>query len=267
MTDALPETMTVIDISTPGGPEVLVPAQRPVPRPGPGEYLIKVAAAGLNGADISQREGRYPMPPGAPDILGLEVSGTVVAAGPGASRWKVGDALCALVAGGGYAEYCLAPRSQCLPIPHGLDLVQAASLPEVVMTVWINVFEHGALKPGETLLVHGGSSGIGTTAIQLAHRLGARVLATAGTRREMRRLHQARRGAGDRLSPGGFRRRDQAGHRRPPASTWLLDMVGAPVSRAQSRAAQMNGRVVMIAMLGGVKTEIDLRAIQASTRC
>jgi NADPH:quinone reductase len=164
-----------------GGPQSLVAERRPVPEPGPGEVLIKVAAAGLNGADLAQREGRYLMPPGAPDILGLEASGTIAAMGEGVKAWRVGDQVCALLAGGGYAEYCVAPEEQCLPIPDGLDLIEAAALPEVVLTVWANVFEHGSLRAGETLLVHGGSSGIGTTAIQLAHVFGARVFATAGT--------------------------------------------------------------------------------------
>jgi NADPH:quinone reductase len=164
-----------------GGPQSLVPERRPVPEPGPGEVLIQVAAAGLNGADLAQREGRYLMPPGAPDILGLEASGTIVAVGEGVKGWRRGDRVCALLAGGGYAEYCVAPEEQCLPIPDGLDLVEAAALPEVVLTVWANVFEHGALRAGETLLVHGGSSGIGTTAIQLGRVFGARVFATAGT--------------------------------------------------------------------------------------
>jgi len=262
MTAALPETMTVIDIRQPGGPDVLVPARRPVPRPGPGEYLVKVAAAGINGADLSQREGRYPMPPGAPDILGLEVAGTVVAAGPGTSRWKLGDPLCALVAGGGYAEYCLAPEVQCLPVPRGLDLVQAAALPEVVMTVWVNVFEHGALEPGETLLVHGGSSGIGTTAIQLARLLGARVLATAGNAEKCAAC--VKLGAERAID---YRAEDFVAVTKQVTGgagvDVVLDMVGADYLARNLDLLKMNGRLVMIAFLGGVKTEIDLRMIQA----
>jgi putative PIG3 family NAD(P)H quinone oxidoreductase len=261
MTDALPATMTVIDIRKPGGPEVLVPTQRPVPRPGPGEYLVKVAAAGLNGADVSQREGRYAMPPGAPDILGLEVSGTVAAAGPGTSRWKVGDKLCALVAGGGYAEYCLAPEGQCLPVPRGLDLVQAGALPEVAMTVWINVFEHGALKAGETLLVHGGSSGIGTTAIQLGRLLGARVLATAGNAEKCAAC--VKLGAEHAFD---YRKQDFAAGTKLATDgagvDVILDMVGADYLARNLELLKMNGRLVMIAFLGGMKTEIDLRVIQ-----
>ena len=266
MTDALPETMpetmTVIDVSKPGGPDVIVSAKRPVPRPGSGEYLIKVAASGVNGADLSQREGRYPMPPGAPDIMGLEIAGTVVAAGPGTGRWKVGDRLCALVIGGGYAEYCLAPEVQCLPIPAGLDLVQAAALPEVVMTVWANVFEHGALKPGETLLVHGGASGIGTTAIQLARLLGARVLATAGNPDKCAAC--VRLGAERAID---YRQEDFVAAAKQATGgagvDVILDMVGAEYFNRNLELLKPNGRIVMIAFLGGYKTEVDLRMIQS----
>jgi len=262
MTDKLPATMTVIDISRPGGPDMLVPATRPVPQPGPGEYLVKVAAAGVNGADISQRKGRYPMPPGAPDILGLEVAGTVVAAGPGTSRWKLGDRLCALVLGGGYAEYCLASEAHCLPIPAGLDLVQAAALPEVVMTVWVNVVEHGALKPGETLLVHGGASGIGTTAIQLARRLGARALATAGNADKCAAC--VKLGA---VRAIDYRQEDFVAAAKQATGgagvDVILDMVGADYFTRNLELLKPNGRLVMIAFLGGYKTEIDLRMIQS----
>jgi putative PIG3 family NAD(P)H quinone oxidoreductase len=262
MTDVIPETMTVIDVSKPGGPDVIVPAKRPVPRPGFGEYLIKVASAGVNGADLSQREGRYPMPPGAPDIMGLEIAGTVVAAGPGTTRWKVGDRLCALVIGGGYAEYCLAPEVQCLPIPAGLDLVQAAALPEVVMTVWANVFEHGALKAGETLLVHGGASGIGTTAIQLARLLGARVLATAGNPDKCAAC--VRLGAARAID---YRAEDFVAAAKQATGgagvDVILDMVGADYFGRNLELLKPNGRLVMIAFLGGYKTEIDLRTIQS----
>jgi NADPH2:quinone reductase len=262
MTNAIPATMTVIDISRPGGPDMLVPAKRPVPQPGPGEYLVKVAAAGVNGADISQREGRYPMPPGAPDILGLEIAGTVVAAGPGASHWKLGDRLCALVLGGGYAEYCLVSEMQCLPIPAGLDLVQAAALPEVVMTVWVNVFEHGALKPGETLLVHGGASGIGTTAIQLARLLGARVLATAGNADKCAAC--VKLGAARAID---YRQEDFVAAAKQATGgagvDVILDMVGAEYFTRNLELLKPNGRLVMIAFLGGYKTEVDLRMIQS----
>lgn len=178
---AVPERMRAVEIGGAGGPEVLRPVERPVPRPGPGELLIRVAAAGVNRPDVLQRLGLYPPPPGASDLPGLEVAGTVAAVGEGVSGWREGDALCALVAGGGYAAYCVAPAPQCLPIPRGLSAVEAAGVPETFFTVWSNVFERGALKPTESLLVHGGTSGIGTTAIQLAKAFGARVFATAGS--------------------------------------------------------------------------------------
>src|SRR5437016_12535884 len=181
MTTTVPEQMRYIDMAAPGGPEMLVLATGPVPRPATGEVLIRVAAAGINRPDILQRTGNYPPPPGASPILGLEVSGTVVALGAEVTGWHEGDAVCALVAGGGYAEYCVAPAPQCLPIPRGLDFIQAAAIPETFCTVWTNVFERGRLVVGESLLVHGGSSGIGTTAIQLAHVRGARVFASAGS--------------------------------------------------------------------------------------
>jgi NADPH2:quinone reductase len=171
-------TMTAIDPAAPGGPEVLVPVTRPVPVAGPDAVLIRVHAAGINRPDVLQRLGRYPMPPGAPTIMGLEVAGEVVTAG---GRWQVGDRVCALVAGGGYAEYCVAPAGQCLPIPDGLDFVAAAGLPETYFTVWSNLFERGRAVAGETILVHGGTSGIGTTAILLGKAFGLTVIVTAGS--------------------------------------------------------------------------------------
>lgn len=174
-------SMTCIEISNPGGPEVLVEAVRARPEPAPGEVLIQVVAAGINRPDCIQRTGAYPPPPGASDIPGLEVSGTIVGLGDGVTEWSIGDAVCALLAGGGYAEFAVTPASLCLPIPGTLDMIQAAGLPETYFTVWHNVFERGALKPGDTLLVHGGSSGIGTTAIQMARALGATVYTTAGS--------------------------------------------------------------------------------------
>ncbi|MBL8254565.1 MAG: NAD(P)H-quinone oxidoreductase, partial [Candidatus Competibacter sp.] len=180
MTLNLPETMTVIEITEPGGPEKLVPNRRPVPQPAPGEVLIQVATAGVNRPDCLQRQGGYPPPPGASDIPGLEVAGTIAALGEGVDGWRIGDPVCALLTGGGYAEYCTAPAPQCLPIPTGLTLQQAAALPETFFTVWSNVFDRARLQPGETLLVHGGTSGIGTTAIQLAKALGSRVFVTVG---------------------------------------------------------------------------------------
>ena len=165
MSDELPEIMDVVEIAEPGGPEVLVAAGREVPEPGPGEVLIKVAAAGINRPDVMQRTGNYPPPPGAPDIPGLEVAGEVVRVGPGVDGLALGDRVCALVAGGGYAEYCLAPAVLCLPAPKPLSMTEAAALPETFFTVWTNVFQRGGLRGGESILIHGGSSGIGTTAI------------------------------------------------------------------------------------------------------
>src|SRR6202166_63142 len=177
----LPATMTAIAIRAPGGPEMLVPEQRPVPTPGVGEILVKVAAARVNRPDVMQRRGLYPPPPGAPDIPGLEIAGTVVACGADATRWKAGDRVAALVVGGGYAEYCVAVEGHALSIPAGLSAPEAAAIPETFFTVWHNVFQRGGLKAGETLLVHGGSSGIGTAAIQLARNFGARVIVTVGS--------------------------------------------------------------------------------------
>src|SRR5215208_2548748 len=173
--------MIAIEIREPGGPEVLVPVERPTPDAAPGDVLIKVAAAGVNRPDVLQRRGHYPPPPGASDIPGLEVAGTISAVGDGVAGWRIGDEVCALVAGGGYAEYCVAPAPQCLPVPRGLDLTAAAAVPETFFTVWTNVFERGRLAAGESILIHGGSSGIGTTAIQLARARGARVFASAGS--------------------------------------------------------------------------------------
>jgi NADPH2:quinone reductase len=177
----IPAAMTVIGIKAPGGPDMLVPMERPVPQPGDGEILVKVAAAGVNRPDVMQRMGNYPPPPGVTDIPGLEIAGTVVARGAGATRWQVGDTVTALVSGGGYAPYCTAHETHALPLPQNLSVIAAAAIPETFFTVWHNAFERGGLKPGETLLVHGGSSGIGTTAIQLAKALGSRVITTAGS--------------------------------------------------------------------------------------
>jgi len=178
---ALPDGMTAIAISRPGGPEVLVPTTLPVPQAGAGEVLVAVAAAGVNRPDVLQRQGGYPPPPGAPETPGLEIAGEVVAVGPGVRRYRPGNRVCGLVAGGGYAEYCVVAEANALPIPGDLSLVEAAGLPETFFTVWTNVFTRGGLKAGETLLVHGGSSGIGTTAIMMAKVWGARIFATAGS--------------------------------------------------------------------------------------
>src|SRR5277367_2321745 len=177
----IPSTMTAVEIREPGRPEVLTPVERPMPHPAAGEILIEVHAAGVNRPDLLQRQGHYPPPPGASDIPGLEVAGTVAALGEGVTGWAVGDAVCALLAGGGYATYAAVPAVQCLPVPDGLSMVEAAALPETLFTCWTNLVDSGHLKAGETVLIHGGASGIGTTGIQLAKGLGARVFATAGS--------------------------------------------------------------------------------------
>ena len=257
MTVALPAEMTAITIPTPGGPEALVPQRRPMPKPGAGELLIKVAAAGVNRPDVLQRQGNYAPPPGATDIPGLEIAGEVVASGGEAGPWKVGDKLCALVAGGGYAEYCVAPAPQCLPVPRGLDLIQAAAIPETFFTVWTNVFERGALKPGEVFLVHGGSSGIGTTAIQLASQLGSRVIATAGgaDKAAACRSLGAERAVDYRSEDFVVAAMEMTQGR---GVNVILDMVGGDYFARNLKCLAMEGRIVQIAFLKGSKVELDL---------
>ena len=256
MASELPDSMTAIEIKAPGGPEALTPTLRPVPRPGPGEVLIQVTAAGVNRPDVLQRQGGYPPPKGASDIPGLEVAGTVVALGPGATRWREGDELCALVAGGGYAEFCAAPEAQCLPIPAGLDRVRAAALPETFFTVWTNVFERGRLQAGETFLVHGGSSGIGTTAIQLARAFGARVFATAGSAMKCQACEKL--GAERAIN---YREEDfvaviqQATEQR--GVDVILDMVGGDYMQKNIGLLATEGRLVNIAYLKGSKIELN----------
>ena len=260
MRDTLPETMTAIEIPSFGGPEALVPGSRPVPQPGPGELLVKVAAAGVNRPDVLQRQGKYNPPPGGSDIPGLEIAGTVVAPGEGVTGWKPGDRLCALLAGGGYAEYAAAPAPQCLPIPQGLSMVEAAAMPETFFTVWTNVFERGRLRAGETFLVHGGSSGIGTTAIQLAKASGARVFATAGD--------EAKCKACERL--GAERCVDYKSEDFVDVFTKLttgkgidliLDMVGGDYVARNLKLLALEGRCVQIAFLKTPKVELDLMSL------
>ncbi|MEN2978954.1 NAD(P)H-quinone oxidoreductase [Tistrella bauzanensis] len=258
---SLPETMTAIEISTPGGPEVLKPATRPVPQPGAGEVLIRIAAAGVNKPDALQRQGNYPPPPGASDIPGLEVSGVVVATGRDVTRLTVGDRVCALVTGGGYAEYVAAPQEQCLPVPEGFDLVRAAALPETYFTVWTNVFDRGALKAGERLLVHGGSSGIGTTAIQLARALGATVYATAGTDDKCRACEDLGATLAVNYRAADFKDAIVAATAGDPGVDVILDMVGGPYLARNLELLRRDGRLVYIAFLQGPKTDIDLRPI------
>ena len=256
----LPADGLAIEIARPGPPDVLRPIRRPVDPPGPGEILLRVAAAGVNRPDLLQREGRYPPPPGASDIPGLEAAGTVVAVGDGVSRWSVGDEACALLAGGGYAEYCLAPAPQVLPLPRGMAALQAAALPEAVFTVWANVFERGRLARGETLLVHGGASGIGTTAIQLARARGARVLATAGTAEKCAACE--RLGA---VRAINYRQEDFVPIVKELTDgrgvDVILDMVGGSYMSRNLDSLARNGRLVLIAFLGGATAEVDLRPV------
>ncbi len=254
MTESPPESMTAIEIAEPGGPEVLKPGRRPVPRPAPGEVLIRVAAAGVNRPDVLQRKGAYPPPPGASDIPGLELAGEVVGLGAGVETWQAGDKLCALVAGGGYAEYAVAPAAQCLPQPQGLTPLEAAALPETCFTVWSNVFDRGGLKAGERFLVHGGSSGIGTAAIQLARAFGARVFATAGSAEKCRVCEEL--GAERAID---YREEDFVAVVKEAAGgcDLILDMVGGAYIARDVDLLSPDGRLVFIAFLGGPKAELD----------
>jgi NADPH2:quinone reductase len=254
--------MTAIAIPKPGGPEALVPEQRPMPQPGQGELLVKVAGAGLNRADIAQRMGRYPPPPGASDIPGLEISGEVVAAGPGTARWKVGDKVCALLSGGGYAEYALVPEPQALPIPPGFSMIEAAALPEALFTVWHNVFERGQLKAGETLLVHGGSSGIGTISIMMAKAMGARVLVTAGSADKCDACKKIGADVAINYKTEDFVAAVMAATSNKGADV-ILDMVGGSYSDRNYDAAALEARVVQIAVMESSKATIDLRKMMA----
>ena len=256
----LPETMTAIAIREPGGPDVLEPRQIPRPEPAHGEILIKVAAAGVNRPDTIQRMGLYPPPPGASETPGLEVAGEVVATGPGVTLWKTGDRVCALVGGGGYAEYCVAHEAHALPVPHGLSMTEAAALPETFFTVWTNVFERGALKAGETLLVHGGSSGIGTTAIQLASLFGASVIATAGSAEKCAACLKLGAAAAIDYKTQDFvaetrRLTDNRG------ADVILDMVGGDYIPRNIQAAAVDGRIVSIAFLNGATAEVNFMPV------
>lgn len=257
---SVPSRMTAIGITSPGGPDVLVPEQRAVPQPGPGEILVKVAAAGVNRPDVMQRMGLYPPPKGAPDIPGLEIAGEIVALGAGVTRWKIGDTICALVIGGGYAEYCLAHESHALPLPAGYSMAEAAAIPETFFTVWHNVFERGALKSGETLLVHGGSSGIGTTAIQLARQFGARVIVTAGSDDKC----EACRKLGADLAIN-YKTQDFVAETKTATggqgADVILDMVGGDYIERNYEAAAIEGRIVQIAFQGSPKATVDFRRI------
>jgi NADPH2:quinone reductase len=260
MSKPLPTQMRAIEISTPGGPDVLRPALRPVPSPGATDVLIEVRAAGVNRPDVLQRKGGYPPPPGASDIPGLEVAGIVVALGTQVKDWKIGDQVCALVTGGGYAEYVAAPAVQCLPVPAGLTLEQAASLPETFFTVWVNVFQRAALKNDETLLVQGGSSGIGVTAIQMARAFGHRVFVTAGTADKCAECEKL--GATRAIN---YRTEDFVAVVKQLTSgrgaDVILDMVGGDYVPRELTCLADDGRLSLIAFLGGSKTTLDMTDI------
>jgi NADPH2:quinone reductase len=248
--------MKAIAISRPGPPDVLTLIERPVPSPRPGARGFRVAAAGVNRPDLMQRMGSYPPPPGASDLPGLEVAGAIEAVGPGVTTWKVGDRVCALVSGGGYAEYCVAPAGQCLPFPRGLDAVAAAALPETTFTVWTNVFQRGRLAAGESILIHGGSSGIGTTAIQLARARGARVFTTAGSAEKCRACEEL--GAERAIN---YREEDFVAVIKEATDgrgvDVVLDMVVGDYLQRDINAIAMEGRIVLIAALGGATATLN----------
>ena len=254
---SLPETMTVVEISEYGGPEVLISASRPVPEPASGEALIRVAAAGVNRPDAIQRAGNYPPPAGQSDLPGLEVSGEIVALGDGASGVSIGDTVCALTPGGGYAEYCIAPASHCLPVPDGISATDAAGIPETSFTVWHNVFQRAYLQKGERFLVHGGSSGIGTTAIQLAKAFGAEVFTTAGSREKC----DACEALGADLAIN-YKEEDWVAVLREKTEKQgvdvILDMVGGSYIQKNIDSLNWDGRLSIIAFLTGAKAELML---------
>jgi NADPH2:quinone reductase len=249
-----------VEIRQPGGPEVLVPAERPMPPVGPREVLIKVAAAGVNRPDVLQRLGLYPVPPGASDIPGLEVAGVVEQAGSEVRDWRPGDAVCALVAGGGYAEYCAAPAPQCLRVPHGMDFVHAAGIPETFFTVWTNVFERGRLARGESILIHGGSSGIGTTAIQLAHAFGARVFTTAGSAEKCAACEQLGAELAINYREQDFVAAVQAATGKRGVDV-ILDIVAGDYLPRNIDALAVDGRLVIIGFQGGSTARIDINPV------
>jgi NADPH2:quinone reductase len=256
---ALPTTMTAIAIRAAGGPDVLVPVQQPVPVPGDGEILVKVAAAGVNRPDVMQRKGLYPPPKGAPETPGLEIAGEIVAAGKGVTRWKLGDKIMALVIGGGYAQYALAHESHALPAGN-LSMIEAGAIPETFFTVWHNVFQRGALKSGETLLVHGGSSGIGTTAIQLAKNFGAKVIVTAGTAEKCDACRKLGADVAVNYKTEDFVQAVKTATDGKGANV-ILDMVGGDYIARNYEAAAVEGRIVQIAFMGSPKAEVNFQRI------
>lgn len=255
-TAKLPAAMTAIAITEPGGPMVLKPEKRPLPQPGPGEILIKVKAAGVNRPDVLQRQGAYPPPPGASDLPGLEVAGEVAVLGDGVKRWRIGDAVTALTPGGGYAEFCLVSESNALPVPHGFTFTEAAAIPETFFTVWHNVFQRGGLKAGEVFLVHGGTSGIGTAAVQLAKAFGARVIVTAGSAEKCEACTKlgADRAVNYRSEDFVAAVKDATGGK---GADVILDMVGGDYIGRNYDAAAVDGRIVQIAFLQGAKASAD----------
>ncbi len=258
--DKLPAQMTVVAISKPGGPEVLVPEQRPVPQPGPDEILVKVMAAGVNRPDVAQRSGAYPPPPGASDLPGLEIAGEVVAVGSNAKRHKIGDKVMSLVAGGGYAQYCIAQDAQAMSVPPALSMKEAGALPETLMTVWHNVFERGGLKSGETLLIHGGSSGIGTMAIQLATAFGAKVFVTVGSQDK---IDACLKLGADRAI--NYKTEDFVAVVKEATNkegvNLILDMVAGEYVDRNYDAAAVDGRIVQIATLNGPKVTVNIAKV------
>ena len=252
----LPSTHTVVAVPTPGGPDALVLETRPLPVPGPGEILVKIAAAGINRPDVLQREGGYPPPKGAPDVLGLEIAGEVVALGDGAGRFPLGTRVCALVSGGGYAEYAVVHETNALPVPAGLTMIEAAAIPETFFTVWSNVFDRAGLKPGEVFLVHGGTSGIGVTAIQLAKAFGAKVVATAGGAEKVARCRELGADLAVDYRTQDFVQEVKAltGGR---GADVILDMVGGDYIEKNHEAAAIEGRIVQIAFLRGAKATVN----------
>ena len=251
----IPTRMTAIVIRSPGGPDMLVPQERDMPVPKAGEVLVKVAAAGVNRPDVMQRQGLYPPPPGAPDIPGLEIAGEIVAIGPNVKRWKTGDRVMALVVGGGYAEYCLAHESHALPI-NGLSMVEAAAFPETFFTVWHNMVERGGLKSGEVFLIHGGTSGIGTAAIQLAKALGARVITTAGSAEKCAACRKLGADVAVNYKTEDFVAATKAATGDKGADV-IMDMVGGNYIALNYEAAAVEGRIVQIAFQGGPKAEVN----------
>ncbi len=258
--EKLPAQMTVVGISKPGGPEVLLPETRSVPAPGPGEILVKVMAAGVNRPDVAQRSGAYPPPPGASDLPGLEIAGEVVALGADTTKHKIGDKVMSLVAGGGYAQYCIAQDAQAMTVPPSLSIQEAGAIPETLMTVWHNVFERGGLKPGETLLIHGGSSGIGTMAIQLAKAFGSKVIVTVGAQDKVDACLKL--GADRAIN---YKTEDFVAETKTATSgagaNVILDMVGGDYIDRNYDAAAVDGRIVQIATLGGAKATVNIAKV------